>query len=495
MFVALAALMLLASCGKESSEKKILTFKFATPEATVTISESAKTITAVVPEGTNVTALIPIFTLSPKATAAPVSGTTLDFTKPVTILVTAEDGSSVEYKVTVVFDQNGGGGGGNGGGNGGGGNNNTVNWSGNISDNTTWKDLGLDVDYVIDGYTWIEGNALLTIEPGVTIMFTGTDGWLDVSENAGLRMVGTPEKPIRLVNPLNNNNPGAWRGITIHSNRPDNQFEYVEFINGGADENAVVACDGKLSMKHCLIDGGLGNGVELSYTGVFTAFENNTIKNVNYPLWINEHEKVSVLGSGNSYLSNTNNMIALDDNWMEANATFSNQGIPYFIPQGLLVSENSKMTVEAGAEFVFDYQQKLLVSDDCRMEVNGTASQPVIFRALNAEDPWGGIEFRSYRSGNVINYAKIMDCGLYDSPGYRGCLLITSEAKLALTNNVFGPSNYYGVVIEQLPTWSSNVTHSGNTFTNCKFDNVFIETGGECNGQNYPDETYLDHLP
>lgn len=497
LFVALAALMLLASCGKESSEKKILTFKFATPEATVTISESAKTITAVVPEGTNVTALIPIFTLSPKATAAPVSGTTLDFTKPVTILVTAEDGSSVEYKVTVTFEQNGGGGGGGNGGGGGGGNNSTVNWSGNISQNTTWPDLGLDVDYVIEGWTYIEGNALLTIEPGVTIMFTGVDGGLDVGENAGLKMVGTAEKPIRLVNPLNNNNPGAWLGIRIHSTRLDNQFEYVEFINGGSDNNAVVSNEGKLSMKHCLINGGLGFGAELYNAGEFTAFENNTIKNVACPLVINEYEKVGILGNGNNYVNNSNNVIALDDYYMEGKSTvtFHNQGIPYQVTQGLNVYDNSKMTVDAGTEFVFEYETEFIVGDNCRLEVNGTASQPVVFKAKNAEDPWRGIEFRSYKSGNVINYAKIMDCGLYDSPGYRGCLLITSEAKLALTNNVFGPSNYYGVVIEQLPTWSSNVTHSGNTFTNCKFDNVFIETGGECNGQNYPDETYLDHLP
>lgn len=490
LFVALAALMLLASCGKESSEKKILSFKFAAPAVEATISEEAHTIVAVVPTGTNVTGLVPIITVSEKATVVPASGTVVDFTNPVDFTVTAEDGSSVVYKATVTVDPNGGGGGGGGGVD----PNDPTTWSGAISENTTWKDLGLDVDYVIDGYTWIEGNALLTIEPGVTIMFTGTDGWLDVSENAGLRMVGTPEKPIRLVNPLNNNNPGAWRGITIHSNRPDNQFEYVEFINGGADENAVVACEGKLSMKHCLIDGGLGVGVELSYAGVFTAFENNTIKNVNYPLWINEHEKVSVLGSGNSYLSNTNNMIALDDNWMEANATFSNQGIPYFIPQGLLVSENSKMTVEAGAEFVFDYQQRLLVSDDCRMEVNGTASQPVIFRALNAEDPWGGIEFRSNRNGNVINYAKIMNCGIGEDGSDRCCLYIGNEAKLTLTNNEFGPSAYNGVCIENISNWG-NVTHSGNTFTGCAVSNVWLVDGGEWNSIEYSPETPLNDLP
>jgi len=470
----------------KSAEKAILSFKFAMPEIEATITEDAKTIMAVVPFGTDVTALVPIITVSEKATVNPASGTPVDFTNcPVDFTVTAEDGSTVVYQVTVTVDPNGGGGIDP---------NNPTTWSGAISENTTWPDLGLDVDYIIEGMFYVEGNALLTIEPGVTIMFTGVDGGLDVGENAGLRMVGTAEQPIRFVNPLNNNNIGAWNQIRINSARTDNQFEYVELINGGSNENDVILNMGKLSMKHCLIDGGLGNGIALGWAGEFTTFENNTIKNVNYPLWINEHEKVSVLGSGNSYLSNTNNMIALDDNWMEANATFSNQGIPYFIPQGLLVSENSKMTVEAGAEFVFDYQQRLLVSDDCRMEVNGTASQPVIFRALNAEDPWGGIEFRSNRNGNVINYAKIMNCGIGEDGSDRCCLYIGNEAKLTLTNNEFGPSAYNGVCIENISNWG-NVTHSGNTFTGCAVSNVWLVDGGEWNSVEYSPETPLNDLP
>ena len=486
LVVMLAFAALLTGCNKESSEKKILNFKFASPSVEAVITESAKTIVAVVPFGTDVTALVPIITVSDKATVSPASGMPVNFTNPVTFTVTAEDGSTATYVASVTVDQNGGGGGG--------GTGDPTTWSGSINANTTWPDLGLDVDYIIDGWTYIEGNALLTIEPGVTIMFTGTNGHIDVGENAGIKMVGTAEKPIRLVNPLNNNNPGAWRGITIHSNRNDNQFEYVEFINGGSDENAVVACDGKLSMKHCLINGGLGNGVELYYSGVFTAFENNTIKNVVYPLWINEHEKASLLGSGNTYTNNTNNMIALDDYWLESDATFSNQGIPYFIPQGLQISDNSKMTVEAGAEFVFDYEKRLVVSEDCKMEVNGTANLPVIFRALNAEDPWSGIEFWSNRNGNVINYAKIMNCGTGDYGSDRCCLWIGSNAKLTLTNNVFGPSNYNGVGIESIENWG-NVTHSGNTFTGCAEGNVLIWNYGEYNGQIYEEGQVLNELP
>lgn len=486
LFLVLAALMLLAGCKKESSEKKILSFKFVSPAVEATITENAKTIVAAVPFGTDVTALVPVIIVSEKASVSPASGLPQNFTNPVTYIVTAEDGSQAVYTVTVTVDQNGGGGGG--------GTGDPTTWSGSIDANTTWPDLGLPVDYVIDGWIYIDGNALLTIEPGVTIMFSHEGDGFDVGSDAGLRMVGTAEKPIRLINAQNNPNPGAWAGIAVHSERNDNKFEYVEFVNAGNDEN-VIYVGGKLSMKNCTIDGALHNGVALGSEGQFTAFENNTIKNCGgYPLWLGYPEKVNNLGSGNVYTNNANNMIVIDYPWLYFDATFTNQGIPYFIKGSLSVEENKKMTVEAGVEFVFEYDTDFSVSGDARIEVNGTASQPVVFRGQSNEDLWGGIHIYSNRSGNVINYAKVMNCGT-DSDYYRrACLFIGSEAKLTLTNNVFGPSAYSGVAIENISNWD-NVTHSGNTFVECGMENVFICWEGEWNGEYYAEQTSLDELP
>jgi len=486
LFLVLAALMLLAGCKKESSEKKILSFKFVSPAVEATITENAKTIVAAVPFGTDVTALVPVIIVSEKASVSPASGLPQNFTNPVTYIVTAEDGSQAVYTVTVTVDQNGGGGGG--------GTGDPTTWSGSIDANTTWPDLGLPVDYVIDGWIYIDGNALLTIEPGVTIMFSHEGDGFDVGSDAGLRMVGTAEKPIRLINAQNNPNPGAWAGIAVHSERNDNKFEYVEFVNAGNDEN-VIYVGGKLSMKNCTIDGALHNGVALGSEGQFTAFENNTIKNCGgYPLWLGYPEKVNNLGSGNVYTNNANNMIVIDYPWLYFDATYTNQGIPYFIKGSLSVEESKKMTVEAGVEFVFEYDTDFSVSGDARIEVNGTASQPVVFRGQSNEDLWGGIHIYSNRSGNVINYAKVMNCGM-DSDYYRrACLFIGSEAKLTLTNNVFGPSAYSGVAIENISNWD-NVTHSGNTFVECGMENVFICWEGEWNGEYYAEQTSLDELP
>jgi hypothetical protein len=90
-----------------SSLKAITAFSFTSPSATGIITGNAIAIS--VPTGTSVTALVATFTLSPYASASVVatgpqtSGSTAnDFTSPVVYTVTAQDGSTQDYTVTVT---------------------------------------------------------------------------------------------------------------------------------------------------------------------------------------------------------------------------------------------------------------------------------------------------------------------------------------------------------------------------------------------------------
>jgi len=82
-----------------SSAKEILDFVLP-GKASVAISETR--IGVYVPTATDVTTLAPTFTVSPFASALPVSGTARDFSKPQTYAITAQDGSSRVVAVTVV---------------------------------------------------------------------------------------------------------------------------------------------------------------------------------------------------------------------------------------------------------------------------------------------------------------------------------------------------------------------------------------------------------
>lgn len=94
-----------------SPEKAIIVFSFNNPVASGTIDENAKTISITVPYNTNVTALIAVFTTTGASvkvgSTVQVTGTTPDdFTKPVSYVVTAADGSTATYTVTVTVALN-----------------------------------------------------------------------------------------------------------------------------------------------------------------------------------------------------------------------------------------------------------------------------------------------------------------------------------------------------------------------------------------------------
>ena len=483
LVIALAALMLLAGCKKESSEKKILSFSFVSPEVEATINESAKTIVATMPAGTNVTALVPVITVSEKATVYPGSRVPQDFSQPIEYIVCAEDGSQAHYTATVTVEG------------GGGQTTDPTEISGYIDANTTLPDLGLPVDYIIDGSFYVEGNALLTIEPGVTIMFTGSDGRIIVEENAGLKMEGTADNHIRLVNATNNQNHGAWGYVEVKSSRSDNKFEYVDFINGGSNDNAVVYVDGdaKLSMKNCLIDGSLGNGIVVD--GTLTAFENNTITDCEkYPIELRTGVHVNQIGTGNDFTGNDYDMILMNFYWLDHETvktfTFANHGIPYFMADGMRVDENSIMIVEAGCEFVFPYDKELAVDDGCLIQVNGTASMPVGFRGeTNEAGIWKGLRVdtkRATNGGSNLTNCIIEGAGVNED----GALWLEPETRLTISDLTINNSAAYGINLCIPMEWDEttweyeydfanyHVTATGLTLSNCALGNIYERNKG-----------------
>lgn len=88
----------------KSTAKDIKTFTFSglSPAVAATIDATAKTITATVSNGTDLTKLVPTITLSPKATVSPATGVAQDFSKAVTYTVAAEDGTTQAYVATVT---------------------------------------------------------------------------------------------------------------------------------------------------------------------------------------------------------------------------------------------------------------------------------------------------------------------------------------------------------------------------------------------------------
>jgi len=88
----------------QSSEKSITSFTLSglNPSIDGIIDNSNYTVSLTVPNGTDVTSLTPTIVIPENATISPNSGVAQDFTNPVTYTITAQDGSTQNYKVTVA---------------------------------------------------------------------------------------------------------------------------------------------------------------------------------------------------------------------------------------------------------------------------------------------------------------------------------------------------------------------------------------------------------
>ncbi len=83
------------------SAKSITAFNFTNPAATGAINESNRTITLSLPFGVAIGSFIPTISVTPNASISPASGISQNFSTPKDYVVTAQDGSSQTYRVTV----------------------------------------------------------------------------------------------------------------------------------------------------------------------------------------------------------------------------------------------------------------------------------------------------------------------------------------------------------------------------------------------------------
>jgi hypothetical protein len=106
MTLIIGALTVIYSCSDDpavtlNTEKDILSFTVTGLTGPATINASSMTVVAEVECGTDLTNLTPTFTISEGATASPASGNAVDFSSQVNIMVTAEDGTTANWTITI----------------------------------------------------------------------------------------------------------------------------------------------------------------------------------------------------------------------------------------------------------------------------------------------------------------------------------------------------------------------------------------------------------
>ena len=85
----------------KSSSKDILKFEIKNQIGDTKINKNKNTISIIMPNKTDITKLTPTINVSEGASISPKSGESVDFSKPITYTVTAENGNIKKYTVTV----------------------------------------------------------------------------------------------------------------------------------------------------------------------------------------------------------------------------------------------------------------------------------------------------------------------------------------------------------------------------------------------------------
>ncbi|MEE3484126.1 MAG: hypothetical protein VZQ98_07390 [Bacteroidales bacterium] len=291
--------------------------------------------------------------------------------------------------------------------------NGAIHLNGYITKDSVLKDLGLDVDYIIDDQVTVENQAKLTIEAGVTIAFAQKGGYLQCSDNGAISMEGTKEKGIVFHGPTLNSPNGSWGYIGYFTDRPENKMSYVSLLHGGSEKEQGVLrieSEGSVSVKNCLIDGSLGNGVYNVFAdNALTAFENNTITNVEKsPLLLQSFKFLKNIADNNSYTNNKINCITFDfyANSIDEKIIFNDLGYDYLFNEDFTIEGDGRMIVNENVTMKFGNGKGIWIPSGL-IQINGTEEKPVTLTGYkNEAGYWRGIIFESDTQNQGGSYMK-----------------------------------------------------------------------------------------
>jgi hypothetical protein len=266
------------------------------------------------------------------------------------------------------------------------------------------------VPYRTHGETDVHGKngktAVLTLEAGVTVQMA-EDAELDfgyeADRPAGLKAVGTADKPIRFVRFGDDQKTTPFKGLFFYDGARGPELDYVTFENGGRPEDATlrfseVRALGKIT--HSTFSGSHGAGVLVkSAKEGFAAFDNNAFKgNAQGAIGI-PAELAGGIGPSNTF----------DDTWVEVrgdvhkDTAWAALGCAYRVlgdvtAEGGEAGRSATLTIAPGAKLVFGEGAGLYAGyTNPGHLVIGGAGKPVAMSVVQGS--WKGIE--AYEKGEL----------------------------------------------------------------------------------------------
>lgn len=440
-----------------SSGKQILSFNIVTPAVSGVIDTINKTITITVPGGTDVTDLETNITLAEDYTISPASGEQVNLTNPVVYTVASPESQTVSWTVMISFS--------------------AYLITDDISENTTWL---ASEEYLVQGDVTVVDNAVLTIEPGTVIQFANGAS-LSVGYSSGAQLVanGTVDNPIIFTSAADAPTAGAWEGLFFYNNTLSNTvLNFCEINYAGSNEAYgalnVLNCD--ITVTNSEIDESGSYGIFSTYDnnkGGFVAFNNNSISNTaDYSIVI-DAQKLSTIGTGNTF-TNTKEVSITGDYESTTPQIWKKLEVDYVIEYDIDI--DGDLTIEAGSVFkcaagvqihIGYYANTTFIAD------GASAETPVVFTSVASAPTagaWNGIRFWGYTLNNTkMNFCTIDYAGADD---YYGAVYL-NDCSVIFTNNTLSNSAGKGLVLDPESGFTS---FHDNTINTCADHLISIST-------------------
>lgn len=337
--------------------------------------------------------------------------------------------------------------------------------SGNIDADETW----IEGIHRVTGDIYVNG-ATLTIEPGATVIFSGSTGmylgYYSGTSGATLLANGTAQKPITFTASGSSKSAGDWDFIGFYGGSSTNssmQYCIVEYGGGYADEYGEIYLSGAaLSLDHSIIRYSPGLGVCLENDSEFNSFSGNTVSNVGtYAVFVDGNFAHSI-GSENT-LGSTKGVFVKGDELTQSEATWLKLDCPYVLGTDLYINSatGAELTLMPGVELQLMPNAGIYVgyhsSTFGTLIAEGTENEHITIssaapEAARAPGDWDFIGFyQGAGTGSSISYCDISFGGGYGS-GYGMIYLYNSE--VSIVHSTIAGSQVQGIALEDAASFS-----------------------------------------